>query len=482
MNSLSRKAALAGILPGVLFWLGGISWAQPPGSIPPVYTQRLRIPVLSDAFAQPSAVVADVHTGEILVCDRLRNRVVIFDEKGRFRYSIPGGSSFQSPIDLAVDPEGYLFVLGQVSVEITLLDFDGRLLRKFPLTGLPEGFESPRFTSLAMSANGESLYLIDAENHRLWIANRNGAIRHSIDMTIGRTQEEIELLRYGHIDVYGENLLVPIPTDGLVHLYDLEGNVKGSVGDRGSAECQTMFPAAAALDDQGRAIILDQQRALFMTWDVERGVCLSEHYGFGNAPGAFYQPSDLALDAAGRLYVSQGFEGRIQVYEGARPASAQIAAREPSAAPTPPDSVADAGVSETEPAKPPSPAESEADIELGALAAIEGTVRAWAGAWSRREVDEYLAFYAPTFQPDGGLSLSVWKERRRDRLTRPRSIQVSLAQLDLRLTDENRAEVAFVQAYRSNLFSDKVDKVLLLERDQFGWKITSERVVRTYRE
>jgi DNA-binding beta-propeller fold protein YncE len=280
------------------------------------------MPVRGDSFAQPSAVVADLHTGEIFVCDSQRNRVVIFDERGRFRYEIPGGTTFTSPIDLAVDPEGHLFVLGQVSPEIAVLDFDGRLIGKIAPVGLPSDVTSTRLASLAISPSGERLYLLDPMNHRLWITDRDGAIQHSIDMRVGRTQQETDLLRYGHIDVYGETLLVPVPTDGLVHLYDLDGRAKGSVGSLGSAECQTTFPAAAALDDAGRVIILDQQRALFMTWDLERGVCLSEHYGFGNAPGAFYQPSDLALDASGRLYVSQGFEGRIQVYEGARPARA----------------------------------------------------------------------------------------------------------------------------------------------------------------
>jgi hypothetical protein len=219
-----------------------------------------------------------------------------------------------------------------------------------------------------------------------------------------------------------------------------------------------------------------------MTWDLARGVCVSEHYGFGNAPGAFYQPSDLALDSSGRLYVSQGFEGRIQVYEGARPASLQIAVRGPLPEGPEQPSIADTGESEPEPAVSSSSAESEPEVETDTLATIEDTVRAWAKSWSQRQVDEYLDFYATDFSPEGGLSRSEWQEQRRDRLTRPRSIQVLLAQIDLRLIDENRAEVAFVQTYRSNLFTDRVDKILLLKSENSVWKILEERVVRTYRE
>jgi len=332
MRPPSTRTALAQGLWAGLFLLGAVSWAQPPGSIPPIYAQRLRMPVRGDDFAQPRAVVADQATGEVFVCDTLRNRIVIFDDKGRFRFQIPGGAAFQSPIDLAVDPECYLFVVSQVSAEVTLLDFDGRFIRKISLTGLPAGAGGARFSSLALSPEGDSLYLLDVENDRLWITDRQGAIQRSVDLRVGLTAKEIDELRYGKVDIYGESVLVPIPSDGLVHLFDLEGRPTGTIGDPGAAECQTIFPVAAALDDRGRVIILDQQRALFMTWDLARGACLSEHYGFGNAAGAFYQPNDLTLDAAGRLYVSQGFEGRVQVYEGARPAATNREARQPLAA------------------------------------------------------------------------------------------------------------------------------------------------------
>ena len=391
MRHPGRNALLAGALSGVLVLLAAVSSAQPPGSIPPVYTQRLHMPIRGDDFAQPSAVVADLHTGEIFVCDSRRNRVVIFDEKGRFRYEIPGGTNFVSPIDLAVDPEGYLLVLGQVSPDIALLDFDGRLIRKISLAGLPEEAIGTRFTSLALSQNGEILYLLDTENDRLWITDSSGAIQGSIDLTAGRTQEEIDQLRYGHIDVYGETLLVPIPTDGLVHLYDLEGTKKGTIGSPGSAECQTIFPAAAALDNQGRGIILDQQRALFMTWDLDRGVCLSEHYGFGNAPGAFYQPSDLALDTGGRLYVSQGFEGRVQVYDGAAPALFQAAVLEPL-----PEASAQSEAAGPSDREPTSEAETSASAE--ALAAMRQAALfefgALVAAGARESVDR-----APRYDP-----------------------------------------------------------------------------------
>jgi sugar lactone lactonase YvrE len=483
MRTGGGKAVVAGAALGAHLLVAAAS-GQPPGSVPPVFTQRLQIPVRGDDLELPRAVVADPHSGEVMVCDTRRNRIVIFDPEGRFRHQIPGGSTFQSPVDLAVDPEGLLFVLSQVSPDISLLDFDGRLLRRISLSGVPESVHSPRLVSLAISPTGDRLYLVDSENDRLWITDREGVIRDSVDLTEGRPQKEIDELRYGHVDVYGGTVLLPIPTDGLVHLFDLAGRSRGTVGSPGSAECQTRFPAAAALDDEGRVIILDQQRAMFMTWDLERGVCLTEHYGFGNAPGAFYQPNDLALDRTGRLYVSQGFEGRVQVYEGASPAPT----RESAAAPAEPP-IADVAAVEAEAVQQPPPveeptvaaAEAEARDETAELAEVEQTVRAWAAAWAGKRIEEYLGFYSDDFDTGRELTRSEWEELRRLRLDRPRSIEVSLAQIEPQVT-EDRAQAAFVQTYRSDLFADKVDKILVLVREETGWKILSERVVRIYHE
>jgi hypothetical protein len=75
------------------------------------------------------------------------------------------------------------------------------------------------------------------------------------------------------------------------------------------------------MDDEGHIWIVDQQRMVYSRWSIEENLCLAEYFGPGNLPGYMYYPLDLALDASGRLYVSQGFEGRVQSYTGAPPAA-----------------------------------------------------------------------------------------------------------------------------------------------------------------
>ncbi len=314
-----------------LAWLlaAGVAAAQPDLG----YVQRLRMPSQSDALGHSRAVAADLHSGEIFVCDTRKQRIVIFDDRGLFRYQIPGGEVFRAPTDVAVAPEGTLLVLArhQGELRIVELDFDGRFIAAFALSGLPGESAPPRLVSLALDPAGERLYALDQANQRLWLAGRDGTVTGSVDLAADLSEKEAREVLLARLDVYGDTVLVAMPTAGVVRLYDLDGRERGRVGLKGTATCQSAFPVAAALDADGNVVVLDWQRMLFMVWDPRTNRCLGEHGGIGVAPGFFYQPGDLALDGAGRIYVSQGFEGRVQVFGGASPAAGTPAAGTPAA-------------------------------------------------------------------------------------------------------------------------------------------------------
>ncbi len=290
----------------------------------PVYAARLRMPSRLDDLGYSRAVTADLHTGEIFVCDSRKQRIVIFDRAGLFLYQIPGGEIFRAPIDLAVDPEGYLLLLAshQGREALLRLDFDGKPLGEIVLSDLPD-VTPPNLVSLALSPAGDRLYLLDEANQRLWIADPDGAVTDSVDLAAEAelSDKEAREYRLGHVDVYDDTVLVAMPNIGSVRLFDLDGRPRGRVGIKGTGPCQTAFPVAAALGADGNVVVLDWQRMKFMIWDPGANRCLGQTSGIGNAPGFVYQPSDVALDGDGRIYVSQGFEGRVQVWTGPSPAA-----------------------------------------------------------------------------------------------------------------------------------------------------------------
>jgi len=280
--------------------------------------RTLRLPAQSDSASYPRSVTADLNTGEIFVCDSRGNRILIFDSDGLFNYEINGGVVFRAPADVGIDPEGYLLLLASREIRraVLELDFDGLFLREIELQNLPADALEPRLISLALSNEGDRLYLLDQANIRVWITDRDGQVQGSFDVGEGMTDNQRRDAILRHVDVSGNSVLVSIPRVGRINTYDLEGNFIRSTGDSGTAGCEMSFPAATAVDATGNYLVVDSHRGVFSTWNPETNECLGDHYGFGTAPGYLYFPTDLTLDGQGLIYISQPFEGRIQVYQG----------------------------------------------------------------------------------------------------------------------------------------------------------------------
>ncbi len=290
----------------------------------PPYVARLDLPVASDQLLYPAGVTADLHTGEVFVADMRTNRIVIFDAEGIFRYQIPGGQVFSSPRDVAVDPDGLILVVAnhEGHSAVLELDFDGLFRRAIELTGLPDVELPPMIGSLALSPDGSRLYLIDDANRYLYLADRDGRVGSAIDLAADRSPgtRRDEVIS-GKVDVYGDRVLVAIATYGQVYTYTLDGSTARPGGDP-----RVPVPVATASRSPRRSTprttcgcsTSSGSCSPAGTWWASGAS--TEHYGIGNAPGFLYGVLDLALDGHGRLYVTQGFEGPVQVYDGVSPA------------------------------------------------------------------------------------------------------------------------------------------------------------------
>jgi len=121
--------------------------------------------------------------------------------------------------------------------------------------------------------------------------------------------------------------------------------------------------------------------------------------------------------------------------------------------------------------KASSPADQEQDRK-----AITQALKAWSNAWSGKEVNRYLAFYAPDFKLPGGGSRAAWAAQRRERISKPKSIRVTVESPQISLTDATHAKVVFKQSYRSDTLQSSGHKTLLMVKTGGKWLIQEERV------
>ena len=115
-----------------------------------------------------------------------------------------------------------------------------------------------------------------------------------------------------------------------------------------------------------------------------------------------------------------------------------------------------------------------AAVSAGPGGEVESAVRSWAAAWSAKDYAAYTGFYAPSFTPDGGLSREDWDSLRRQRISPRETISVTLEQIVVKMEGPDRARAEFTQNYDSNVFSDRVFKVLEMVRSNGRWLINRE--------
>ncbi len=120
----------------------------------------------------------------------------------------------------------------------------------------------------------------------------------------------------------------------------------------------------------------------------------------------------------------------------------------------------------------PAPAKAAAN---DADAEIAASIESWARAWSAKDVKGYLAHYAPDFQLPHGESRAAWEKQRRERIHKPKSIEVGVKVLSTHVKG-NEATVRIRQSYRSDTLKTTNTKTLKLEKNGERWLIKQERV------
>lgn len=125
----------------------------------------------------------------------------------------------------------------------------------------------------------------------------------------------------------------------------------------------------------------------------------------------------------------------------------------------------------TTPAGKPSAQSAKADTDA-VLAAVNG----WAKAWSSKNADAYLAYYAPSFQVPGGEARASWEATRRDRIVKPKLIEVTVGSPKVSFDANGRAVVKFRQGYKSDTLNTSGAKILTLVKNNDRWQIVQERM------
>jgi len=161
------------------------------------------------------------------------------------------------------------------------------------------------------------------------------------------------------------------------------------------------------------------------------------------------------------------FGGSAKSVRSAKPAAAVPAESTPAAAPAPATTAAT-----------PSPAPKKPEAAADAAAEVLQATQAWAAAWSAKDSERYLAFYAEEFKTPRGQSRSAWEAQRRERIATPKSIRVEVHDARVKVADDSHARVSFRQSYRASHLNSTSGKTLAWVKKDGQWLIAEERAGR----
>lgn len=104
---------------------------------------------------------------------------------------------------------------------------------------------------------------------------------------------------------------------------------------------------------------------------------------------------------------------------------------------------------------------------------VRSSVQAWADAWSRRDVGNYLAAYGTNFDPPGSTDRKSWEEERKKRILGKNKISVKLSDMAISVTG-SKAQARFKQDYNADALAVSSRKTLDLVKAGDRWVIVKE--------
>jgi hypothetical protein len=106
---------------------------------------------------------------------------------------------------------------------------------------------------------------------------------------------------------------------------------------------------------------------------------------------------------------------------------------------------------------------------------VQNTLESWAAAWAAQNVKKYLSFYASDFKTPNGETRTNWAATRRDRISKPKHIDVNVSNVIVNINDSTHVTVKFHQDYRASHFKAEGTKTMVMVKSSGNWLVQEER-------
>jgi DNA-binding beta-propeller fold protein YncE len=244
----------------------------------------------------------------------IRGRVEVCKPDGTFLFAfdkIDGGKTLRSPIYIAINKKGDVYVSDKLNRAIYVFSSDGKFKKKFAPNNDPNFMWMP--IALAFDQD-DNLYVTDiSTQHQVFVFTPYGALKTKFGST-GYTEYKNKLpgkfsFPNGIFIDRDKRVFVADSNNRRVQVFTPEGKFLYMVNTGG-------LPRGICVDDKNRLYVVDalgHDVSVFKKTD-KSGTALTVFGGQGVGFGQFLYPNGMALDSSGKIYVADRENHRIQVW------------------------------------------------------------------------------------------------------------------------------------------------------------------------
>lgn len=259
----------------------------------------------ADQMVKPYGITVD-STGRVIVADTALKRLHVYDViKNKYSFiEEAGDENLESPISVAVDAEDNIYATDSLKNKVLVFNSKGKYLHGFPAGKRPTG--------IAVNKADKTVFVTDTARHEIAVYDFKGRLRK----TIGRWGNKAGEFNYPvdiFINKHGE-LYVADTMNYRIQIFGADGQFVSMFGRHGDGTGDFGRPKGVSVDNEGNIYVAD---ALFDTVQIfdRSGNFLLNFGRLGREYGSFWLPSGVFIDSVDKIYVSDSYNRRIQVFE-----------------------------------------------------------------------------------------------------------------------------------------------------------------------
>jgi DNA-binding beta-propeller fold protein YncE len=261
----------------------------------------------------PSFIFWEPVMNEIYVVDA-GNRISIYASDFFPMYTLGKNRGIENPQGMAGDAEGNIYVIQGNTPEdrrykISVFNACLRLARNIYFEKI-KGSESFTPVRLALDKNG-NIYVAGSYFPGVLVLNNQGKMLEMIS-----PEEEGVKAKVNSVTIDKSGRIYIISTEeGHIYVYDENRKFLFQFGEKGGSTGKLSRPVALGVDNRNSKIyVVDYMRHTINVYD-KNGKYLFEFGGLGWGEGWFQYPSDIAVDSTGRVFIADTFNDRVEVYK-----------------------------------------------------------------------------------------------------------------------------------------------------------------------